>query len=400
MPPLRLWASALVLSLLAFLPGCDRSPRKSPAAESAASRVFPDPAPVRRDANDAGRFLAGLPGTAGSPFAELESQDAWQAHRAAMDSEWSRIQAGMIPAINRFQSVELDVAAPKSQVVFYPFSGPDVLFITALFPRRPVYVMVGLEPPGTVPAPERLARKPLDRYLDDVRTSVYSELHRSFFITREMDRQFRGQLSDGLLPAILHLLVRTGHTIDGYRYVRLDAEGRVAARSPRNPSESRAGRDKGVEIDFHNDAEPAPRKLFYFSVNLSDEGLHRNEPFLRFLSKLGRVTTYLKATSYMTHRPEFSLIRRQVLDLSDAILQDDSGIPYRFFGSPDWRVQLFGSYDRPYGSFRWLEQPDLKKAYAAGAAKPLGFRIGYGFSRVPSNLLLAVRTGSSLSARR
>ena len=77
---------------------------------------------------------------------------------------------------------------------------------------------------------------------------------------------------------------------------------------------------------------------------------------------------------------------------SAVILQDDSGIPYRFFNPADWRIQLYGAYDRPYGSFRWLEQPDLKKAYATLTPKPLGFRIGYGFSRIPSNLQLAIRT--------
>jgi hypothetical protein len=56
-------------------------------------------------------------------------------------------------------------------------------------------------------------------------------------------------------------------------------------------------------------------------------------------------------------------------------------------------VQLYGGYSKPYGSFRWLEQPDLRKAYAADA-KPLAFRIGYGFSKAPSNLLFAVKTSS------
>ena len=42
-----------------------------------------------------------------------------------------------------------------------------------------------------------------------------SELGRSsFFITRQMDHQFRGQVTDfGLLAPILQLLVRTGHTV-------------------------------------------------------------------------------------------------------------------------------------------------------------------------------------------
>ena len=77
---------------------------------------------------------------------------------------------------------------------------------------------------------------------------------------------------------------------------------------------------------------------------------------------------------------------------SGAVLQDDSGIPYHYFHDQPWRVQLFGDYVRPYGSFRWLEQPDLRKAYAEPDRKPLNFQIGYGFRRIPSNLLFASKT--------
>ena len=83
------------------------------------------------------------------------------------------------------------------------------------------------------------------------------------------------------------------------------------------------------------------------------------------------------------------MIRDQILTNSAAILQDDSGIPFRYFPTGPWKVQLYGDYRRPYGSFRWFEQPDLRKAYESVAAKPLFFHVGYGYSRVASNLLSA-----------
>jgi len=76
---------------------------------------------------------------------------------------------------------------------------------------------------------------------------------------------------------------------------------------------------------------------------------------------------------------------------STAVPQDDSGVPYHFYVSPGWRVQLYGEYVRPYGGFRWLEQPDLRNAYLAQKPKPLSFRLGYGFGVVPSNLLFATK---------
>jgi hypothetical protein len=224
-----------------------------------------------------------------------------------------------------------------------------------------------------------------------------SELGRSFFITREMDRHFRGQVTDGLLLPILHLLVRTNHTVLGFRYVRLNEDGRLIERAADYHAPGKIG-NKGVEIDFRADDDGTLHKLIYLSVNLSDAMVKDNKPFLRYVASLKDATTFLKATSYMTHRREFSVIREQILANSVAVLQDDSGIPFAQFAAPSWRVQLFGEYVRPYGSFRWLEQPDLRKAYTTTGPKPLAFRIGYGYGRVPSNLLLATRAENTASA--
>jgi hypothetical protein len=293
-----------------------------------------------------------------------------------------------------FQQRELSGASIANSTVFYPFSGPDALMVTIFFPRSPTYVMVGLEPAGTLPAPKKLEGKDLGGYLANVRKTIDSELSRSFFITRQMDRQFRGQVTDGLFLPILQLLVRTDHTILGFRYVRLNDAGQIVERAADYHGPGKIG-NKGVELDFRTDSDQSVHKLFYFSVNLSDERLRQDPAFLTFLSSLKGATTFLKATSYMLHKPGFSTIRERILSDSNAILQDDSGIPYHFFTTAHWRVQLYGDYVRPYGSFRPLEQPDLKKAYmttGTSGPKPLDFRIGYGYGRVESNLLLATKT--------
>lgn len=332
--------------------------------------------------------MAALPSTPGSPFASVENDEVWVEHRRQSDREWSGIERDSLPAMRAFQKSELSSALRASAPVFYPFSGPDILTVTSFFPGSPTYVMVGLEPAGTLPSPEKLERKALRKYLEQVRSTLTSELGRSFFITRQMDRQLRGQITDGLFLPILELLVRTNHTILGHRYVRLNESGQVIERASGYKAPGKIG-NKGVEVDFRRDDDHSVHKLFYFSVNLSDERLRDNSPFLCFLSTLKGANTFFKATSYMVHKPDFSIIREQVLSNCASVLQDDSGIPYRFYVSSTWRVQLYGEYVRPYGSFRPLDQPDLRNAYLTSKPKPLAFRIGYGFGRVPSNLLLA-----------
>ena len=374
----------LAIGLLAA--SCNHAP-KTVIKDLSAGR-FSASTPRDRYADDLGRFLAGLPARNGSPFGDLEKQAAWSKHHRELDRAWNRMEKASLPAMRAFQKQELDATPIAQSPVFYPFSGPDALMVTVFFPDSPTYVLVGLEPAGTLPPPRQLARKNLEKYLASVRATIASELSRSFFTTRQMDRQFRGQVSDGLFLPILELLVRSNHTILGFRYVRLEDGGHIIERPAGYKAPGKIG-NKGLEIDFRRDDDQSVHKLLYFSVNLSNNGLRENQPFLGFLADLKGTATLLKATSYMVHKEEFSIIRERVLSKSVAVLQDDSGIPYRFFVAAPWTVQLYGTYVRPYGSFRWLQQADLLKAYLSTGPKPLNFRIGYGYGRVPSNLLLA-----------
>lgn len=307
-----------------------------------------------------------------------------------MQKLWQPVR-GWLDRIREFERAELRSPDITERSVFYPFSGPDVLFLTALFPNNSSYVMVGLEPPGTAPDRRTIEHENLSRYLAGIREAVYSELHRSFFVTREMDRTLRGQRTDGVAAPVLLLLALSGHRVLSLRYVRLDEHGNVVDRPAGWKAPAHGAANRGIEVAFDSGGERPPQRLYYFSVNLADSRLRGNPAFFRFLDRLGTFATFLKATSYMPHQTEFALIREAILSRSSAVLQDDSGIPYRFFQDGLWKIQLYGAYDRPYGSFRYLQQPDLRAAFSQPGVKQLPFRIGYGFGKAPSNLLLAVR---------
>jgi hypothetical protein len=381
----RRHAAVVLLALGAV--GCRRPAvvESKPAPEKAEA-----PFPHARDADDVARFLAGVPGNAGSPFTELESAPVWKQHRKALDDAWKRAGERLISGLAEFQRSELNRQPLDHANVFYPFSGPDVITPLVCFPHSQRYVFVALEPAGTLPSAGRISHKNLGAYLAATRRTMESILGRSFFVTREMDRQFRGQVTDGLLLPILELLVRTNHTILGFRYVRLDDSGQLIERDANYHAPGLIG-NKGVEIEFRSDADQSLHRLCYLSVNLADNRLREDVAFQKFAATLKGSSTLLKATSYMTHKPEFSTIRDLVVQTSGAVLQDDSGIPYHFFTGGAWRVQLYGDYQRPYGSFRWLEQKDLRAAYREPGVKRLPMNIGYGFRRITSNMLLAER---------
>ena len=383
----------LALPVLLFL-GCQKSPPAPSVAKAAAAEVsapaWADTIPQEREVDDTARFLAGMPGNAGSRFSAMETDPAWKEHRQLMDAAWAKADEKLIHGLREFQQRELSADPLDHDVLFYPFSGPDALTATICFPQSPTFDLVALEPAGSIPSLDSLQKKNLGEYFSGIRTTVASELGKSFFITREMDRQFRGQITDGLFIPVLLLLVRTDHTILGSKYVRLDEQGHVIDR-PGNAHVEAKYANKGFVIEFRTDADKSIHRLYYLSLNLDNIHLAGNAGFQEYVKSMPAHTTLLKATSYMTHHEEFSTIRAMVMDHSAAVFQDDSGVPYHFFESGEWKVQLYGEYTKPYGSFGWLEQPDLRKAYLAEGVKPLSLRLGYGFGKVTSNLLLAKR---------
>lgn len=385
------------LFLAVLLIGAGSSCQKAPEPKAAAASNAPPveawrlPVPADRTADDLARFLGGLPGKDGSSFKDLEANEAWVAHAAASDRGWKRFLTERQPRMRDFTKANLGGQPFEQRTLFYPFGGPDIMTAQTFYPTAATYVLVGLEPPGTLPDAAAV-RSDLASYLPGLRGSLGSILSKSFFVTKEMDQQLRGQAADGLLPVMLIELVRNGNTVRGLRYIGLGEDGHWVAREAHSRPRGKAD---GVAVEFA-DQGGAVHTLAYFSLNLADEKLKENTPFLRFLDQLGPVAAMFKSTSYMPHRDAFSLIRDEVLKRAAAVVQDDSGIPYRFYDSAHWQVKLYGHYEKPYGSFRYLMQKDLRDAFAQREqVGDLPFSIGYGFGRMKSSLIVARRKQAS-----
>ena len=114
-------------------------------------------------------------------------------------------------------------------------------------------------------------------------------------------------------------------------------------------------------------------------ANLADDSLKSNASVLKWAGHFGRGNVYLKAASYLLHEPYFSRIRSFLLSQAASVLQDDSGIPWRFFRTSDWRCcWFFGSYSGTLDIFAKYYQSDLEAAFVTpGLAITLPFGTGY-----------------------
>ena len=72
-------------------------------------------------------------------------------------------------------------------------------------------------------------------------------------------------------------------------------------------------------------------------------------------------------------------------------MQDDSGIPIRFFDPRRWIVRFYGSYLGPIELFKEHYQRDLADLYRRSRPKKLDFGVGYRFNRSQTTLMIATR---------
>ena len=88
----------------------------------------------------------------------------------------------------------------------------------------------------------------------------------------------------------------------------------------------------------------------------------------------------MKAASYLLHSRKFRKLSQTLLDVSDFLVQDDTGLPYKLLRSRQWDMRLYGAYSTPIPPFERAFQPMLDRDYRASRPDPLPFDFGYNYS--------------------
>jgi len=338
-------------------------------------------------ANDMARFLAGLQPAADSPLSVLTRERAWQQHARYFDSAWRELDNRQLSHIRQWSSENLAVRQPTT---FYMFGGPDFLYVDAFLPGSATYVLSGLEEVGRLPEMGSITSSTLPGVLDDLHASTRNVLRISYFLTKQMRYQLHDAQLNGTLPILYTFLARSGKTIAGVALVKIESDGSVKPWD----GEPIEGAPNGVKIAFTS-TEGKPQTLYYFN-DVSNDGL-RSDGFLKFCEGLGVADAFVKSAMYLMHKDSFSMVRDFLLAHSATILQDDTGIPVRFFKSEDWQVRPYGRYLGPipyYGSRYYQQQ--LSDLFRSQHAEPIAFGVGYRRRLNQSHLLLSTRQRSGI----
>lgn len=369
-----------LLSGLILATGCQEKPEHKPASHESS---VPEPQTPQYDRywNDVARYLAGLEVAPGSKIDDFAHSSASMKQREFFVNSWDRIEESRLGPMRSWQEKYLASLNPKGRVVFYPFGGPDFLHVSTFFPEASDYVQFGLEPPGLPPDIRSMGDEERSNLLYLTRTSLHSVLQFSFFRTNDMKHDLI-QSRMGAAPILMAFAVRNGYRVLDVQSVHINKNGEEA---------DGAGGDSripGIRILIQKGEHGSLSTIHYYSLDISDSATKLNSPFFKWMKSKGRVISYAKGASYLMHRDSFSHIRDLILDSSDAFLQDDSAIPYRFFSPEKWDITLFGQFDGPIAMFRGRNQQDLRKAYRESEVQELPFGIGYVYREGKSNLML------------
>lgn len=331
-------------------------------------------------------YIAGIQQPDSNSYRILEDAGHWLDYSSTINKSWSRMEESRLQPMGTWKDEQLAPRINGSLTLFYPFGGPDLLHASILYPDATELILAGLEPITEVPDFPGLDELQQDRYLDSLAGSLRDIFGKSFFITNNMKKDLR-QVR-GVIPLFMVFIERTGHEIIDLHYIALDESGKEFEVEF---SDLNVRPVKGLKIEFRNKGGGPLKKLYYFSGDASNPGLVSRKNLIAFIENHRPFNTFIKSASYLMHQELFSGIRELILKNSASILEDDTGIPYKFLKGGDYEIFLFGNYVRPVKDFLWLDkQADLDSAYQTNSL-PLPFSLGYHWGSGKQNYMLFIR---------
>lgn len=347
--------------------------------------------PLSDSLNAVANIMSGI-ADSNSVYKNIQASSDFKVFSKNFDKRWMSFDSSRLTNLRSFKANELSKIVNTQSTLFYPFSGPDILYAQTFFPEADKYVMIGLEPVGSLPDFKANQTDSLDSYFSKVNTSLNAILKFSFFRTISMSKDLRNAEVDGTLHLLFLFLKRTGNQFCSAKPITVDSLGQVQFLKSFDYLKTMKVATKGVEIKFI-DVNHKLKTLYYYSLNAADVGLKSNKGFVTYLKGLGTINTYLKGASYLMHKSYFSVVRNVILSQSHQVIQDDSGIAFRYFlkDSNQWQYSFFGQYIKPIPMFASFYQKDLDSLYKQQGAKPIGFGIGYNFRDKNSNFMVATK---------
>ena len=343
-----------------------------------------------RRATATAQILAGItPNSLEPALKRFVESDAFREHQQWMTNSWNQVR-GRIQTMETWRSQEIKLAAAQKKNLLYAFSGPDFLNAYTLFPEHSRYVFFSLERPGSLPDLESVTLVQFTKLLQDVRSAFRDIFERNYFITSYMTKQLTTPWIRGTVPVMAIMMALMNRRIVRIEPLDLFPDLTQAYDAP--DAKRPRVMMRAVRIEFTNQNSPVIQHLYYVTLDATDRALEFYPEFLTWVSQFKPATVLLKSASYLLHDNQFGKTRSMLLEAADVVVQDDTGIPYKFISQNPWQVKLYGRYNRPIRPMTYGYQKDLETAYSSRPEQiPLPFPFGYHWRGQQSGLIVAHR---------
>ena len=293
------------------------------------------------------------------------------------------------PITNWNQAALKRNAKSDTTSVFYPFSGGDFLHVNSLYPNANHYVMMAQESVGSIPDLTKMDKVQTKEYIkaaDFILRDIYAK---SYFITMNMIKDTKSSPVNGMLPVLLWSVSKTGHTVTAVEELTVDENGKKSY----SPFKVGANSAKAVRISFGNPEKGILKTLTYYSCDISNSGIEKDKALAATLKAIPPSNCFVKSASYLMHYETFTTIKNTVLDKAIYLVQDDTGIPYKFFDKTKFKMELYGNYVKPVSDFSAnLYQKDMVEAYKTKEFMgTLPFSLGYHWQTKDQNQIIAIK---------
>lgn len=306
------------------------------------------------------------------------------ANKQQADTAWQFYQKNMGEPMKHWAHDE--VHAAQQGTIFYPFSGPDFVTVSQLYPSADHYVMVAMQMAGEPASLANMSTTRGQNFQSKFLREWMKFSRLGFFRTDDLNEDLRDKYAQiGVTTILITFALYSGYDVTDVYPIALDPQTNQFVKSD--------GSWKSVRLMLRKAGKPVT--LDYVSLNLSDSFLSQDEPMRNWLNRETHYPVLIKAASHLLQESYFSVLRDQLVANATMIVQDETGLNYSYL-SQIGKVDLYGGFLYPHELFNRKKQESLALAYKdSKSVKPLPFAFSYNKTTERRSVQVVRRAGGN-----
>jgi hypothetical protein len=326
--------------------------------------------------------------------------------KAMVDTHCQMLKSGY----DEYKKEWIDVAGPflaklrpagLPTTVVYPFGGGDLVTALATFPDATEITTISLEIAGDIRGIMKPDNKRLTTELATLREHLGKLFLKAHSRTINLDIETRGAVP-GEAAFTLAAMAIHGFEPLSYRYFEFNDDGSPhwltaddIAKAEKAGKKDRGGPFANAEIRFRKKGETTVRVFRHVAYDLSDANMKRFPQLQKHLDmKPAKVSTMTKAASHLLwDDANFSIIRDWLMNHTDWMISDTTGVPPRIAKKFGFEQDYFGQYEyaEPFGTVNNKDMNDFHEKFKGNA--PIPFRYGYPDNKSHGHIVVTHKPG-------